>query len=66
MSKRPIKVEFLISQSNREYYWHIKASNGKIIAYSGETYKTRAKCFKAFYSLMNNVMIDNIKIVEKW
>lgn len=66
MAKKPIKIEFLRSELNGEYYWHIKSSNGKILADSGETYKTKAKCHKAFYSLIANILAENIKIVEKW
>lgn len=36
-----MKVHFKKSPKNGEWYWHLKATNGKIIASGGEGFKTK-------------------------
>lgn len=35
------------SKVNKQFYWHLRASNGKIIATSGEGYLRKAGAIKA-------------------
>ena len=39
-----------------EYRWHVRARNGRIVADSGEGYKTPAGCLKGFRSLVGAVL----------
>ncbi|WP_421935893.1 DUF1508 domain-containing protein [Phenylobacterium sp.] len=44
MATRPYP-SFLIDVNNSgDFFWHLQAANGKIIAYSGEGYKNLADC----------------------
>ena len=60
MSKPP-KVEFYRSGRWRadkwckEWYWCIRASNGNILADSGESYKRKIDCIKGFRLAMSAV-----------
>jgi uncharacterized protein len=34
----------IVRNSQGQYYWHMRAANGQIIAYSGETYVAKTSC----------------------
>ena len=38
--------------ANKNYYWHLKAANGQIIATGGEGYINRADCIAAVSKVM--------------
>jgi len=48
------KVEFYKDKKG-EYRWRLIASNGEIIANSGEGYTTFANCKKGFESVKNHI-----------
>lgn len=43
---------------NDEYYWHVKAKNGKIVADGSEGYKTTEGLKNGFESMLENLGID--------
>lgn len=49
-----LKFEISLDKS-KQYRWHLKARNGKIVADSGEAYKTLAKCEKAINLIIGGV-----------
>lgn len=44
------------SETNHQWYWHIKARNGKIIAAS-EGYKRKGDALQGLESLVSNIMV---------
>ena len=40
-----------ISTTDKQHYWHLKATNGEVIAH-GEGYKTKADCLHAIELVM--------------
>ncbi|MCK4594979.1 YegP family protein [bacterium] len=38
------KFQIFKSEKNNEWYWHLRANNGQIIATSGEGYKNKNDC----------------------
>jgi len=63
--KKNLKIELLKSDKG-QYYWHIKSSNGKIIAYSGETYKRKASAKKSLESMLKKLHGFDYSVVELW
>ena len=53
MNKKRGKVEFYIDKK-KEYRWRLIASNGRIIADSGEGYTTFQNCGKGFNSVISH------------
>jgi len=47
-----------------QWYWHLKARNGRIIAYAGEGYKRKAKCLKSLNEVRTKGSTAPIK--ELW
>lgn len=39
-----MEYEYYQSAKNKEWYWRLKASNGKIIADGGQGYENKADC----------------------
>src|SRR5437763_1829070 len=37
----------IVRNAQGQYYWHLKAANGQIIAYSAETYTSKDSCVYA-------------------
>lgn len=61
--RRPTR--FICYRDNAgEYRWHLKASNGKIIAESGEGYKRKTKCLDACLRFSRYVQIANATEIE--
>lgn len=56
MRKLTGKFELYQSESNGEWRWRLKASNGQIVAVSGEGYTTRAACVNGMKSTRWNAM----------
>ncbi|MFZ5494731.1 MAG: YegP family protein [Verrucomicrobiota bacterium] len=42
-----MKYEYWKSKANSNWYWHLKAANGKIIATGGEGYNNKADALAA-------------------
>jgi uncharacterized protein YegP (UPF0339 family) len=64
---RKLKVKFKQSKKNKQFYWDVVASNGKKIATSGETFKTKLSCSKSFYKLFVAMRTDGgLIITEEW
>lgn len=61
MAERKGKVEFFKDKKG-EYRWRLKASNGQIIADSGEGYSSYDGCKHGFESVKSNV--QDAEIVE--
>jgi len=38
------KFQIFQSDKNKEWYWHLRANNGQIIATGGEGYKNKSDC----------------------
>ena len=38
------KFDYWQSKKNNEWYWHLKANNGQVIAVGGEGYKRKEDC----------------------
>jgi uncharacterized protein YegP (UPF0339 family) len=54
---------FKIKQGkNGDYYWHIKAKNGEIVADGSEGYKTTQGLKNGFKSLLENIGIDEAEV----
>lgn len=41
-----MKIHIKKSTVHRQFFWRVHARNGKCVAYSGETYKSRAHCVR--------------------
>jgi uncharacterized protein YegP (UPF0339 family) len=59
------KLEILVSK-NGQYYWHIKAKNGQLIATSGETFTTKSNCRESVLKVIDafNDSIVDISVVK--
>ena len=55
---RKSKLEF-IQNKKKEWLWHFVSSNGKIIAWAGETYKTKAGAVKGWRSFAESLLKGN-------
>lgn len=44
MTARPFPSYLIDLNVQGQFFWHLQAANGKIIAYSGESYKNLADC----------------------
>lgn len=60
-------MKFVIKKSkNRQFYFILKARNGKTVIQS-ETYKTRASCYKAIAAVrlsVNAIVVDKTKAIK--
>ena len=57
-------TKFIIYRDKQNLYrWHLKASNGRIIAESGEGYKRKDRCEQAMSDLSGNAY--NAKVIDK-
>ncbi len=58
-------LKFKVYQDKKkEYRWTLVASNGNIVADSGEGYKRAAACKKAIDKLIVKLSLGKFKIVE--
>jgi uncharacterized protein YegP (UPF0339 family) len=58
--RRPrLKFEIL-RNAQGQYYWHMVAANGRIIAYSGETYVSKADCQHALNLVRSSAAAANV------
>ena len=63
MNKRKYNIEFYKDNIN-EWRFRIKASNGRIVADSGEGYKTKFFCNRNAKKLMENLSQASVKIKQ--
>lgn len=59
--KSPLRSEL---QQAGQFYWHLEAKNGKLIACSGEGFKTKRACIKSITNVRASV-IANAPIFEE-
>lgn len=52
--KRTVKLEIFQSERNREWYFHVRAANSKIVL-SSEGYKKRASAVKSAHNILADV-----------
>jgi len=55
------KITFEIKK-NKQYYFHIKASNGKILCHS-ENYRSRASARKTVFMIIQKITGGNFKFI---
>ncbi len=56
------RLEYWKAECNNEWYWHVKAKNGRIVADSGEGYKRSSTMLKTMENLFPGVfaiLIEN-------
>jgi len=57
--KKPARFEYWQSSTSKQWYWHIRAGNGEIIA-TGEGYKRKAGVFRVHALICG----DRLALVE--
>ena len=66
LSERKTHVTYYYSKdANGEWRWHLKASNGKIRADSGEGYKNKAECIAAIEDVKRSRNAPVVEIKSK-
>lgn len=62
-TKKPKKMKYTFEvkesdalTSQGEWYWSCRHANGKLVAWSGETYKRRADCKRALTNLLQTLV----------
>ena len=59
---RTAKLE-IYRDANREWRWRLKASNGRIVADSGEGYRRRASVYEAV-GRVKSILAGDVPVVE--
>ena len=59
-----MKFQYYQSSKNDEWYWRLRASNGKIIADGGEGYKKKAECIERIQDIREGAGSASVEEVD--
>ncbi len=48
-----------------QWAWNIKAANGKLVAWSGESYKNRVDCVNSVLNLVQGIMENRVSVSDE-
>jgi len=55
---------YIFQDAKKEWRWHLKARNGRIVAVSGEGYKRKVTMYKSMDAILVAFITDNYTTVE--
>jgi uncharacterized protein YegP (UPF0339 family) len=63
MAKKTLTL-VIYETNNQEWFWHFWHKNGRIVADSAETYKTKAKCKRTALRIIESLKKGDYEIEE--
>lgn len=52
MTTQSFKVQFYKSPKNKQWYWRVRARNGRIVAIAGEGYTRKVNMLRTWYHFL--------------